>query len=236
MASTISFYSFSDQFFVAVHTFEDYASIMKISYDDDDYCSDFEKENEVEFERNLEENYVDDNEYLENEDYKIDSQEDNQEIGESAVGVLIAPCQDINVVMTFEPVSNLLNNFANKLKKNTKKGKIPNKPVTFHKKIKSSGYGTNQKLQKKPKNLLTKQKQYPINSSAPGNLQEDQNFPKDSPLHSGPIFNIHYNRNGTRLASCGGDGAAYILKLPTSKYKCERIALVGHEFSVNSIV
>lgn len=149
--------------------------------------------------------------------------------------VLVTPNQDVNVIMTFEPISNLLNNFSSKTKKPVKKGKIENKPVTFHKKIKSSGYGANQKPAKRPKNLLATVKPYPMSCPPPSILDEDQNFPKDSPLHNGPIFNISYSKDGTRLGSCGGDGAAYILKLPISKYKGDRIPLVGHEFQVNSI-
>jgi hypothetical protein len=108
--------------------------------------------------------------------------------------------------------------------------------VTFHKKIKVFRIWSGFKAIKKRKEFISQTKNYPLDSACPSILQEDQKFPKDSPLHSGPIFNISYNKDGTKLASSGGDGAAYIVKLPVSKHKGDRIPLVGHEFSVNSIV
>ena len=215
-------YFFSERFFLAVQAYEDFVSIYKIVYDNE-YLSDFEENEEP-----LYENPENDEKASEDLDDIIESQ--------GITELLITPSSEVNVIMTFEPTSKLLNNVFTKQKKSIKKLKIPDKPVTFHKKIKSSGYGVASKPLKKGKNLLAKQKNYPLDSACPSILQEDQKFPKDSPLHSGPIFNISYNKDGTKLASSGGDGAAYIVKLPVSKHKGDRIPLVGHEFSVNSIV
>lgn len=202
------------------------------------YSSDFEIEEAEDFQDNFE---AVENQRSFEENWEEPVQENLEEAkvpliqsNEPLATVIIPTNDEINVTMTFEPVSNLLNNLANKMKKSNKKPKIPDKPVTFHKKIKSSGYGANQKAPKKPKNLLAKQKQYPDSPPAPS-LPDDSNTQKDFLLHSGPVFNISYSKDGSKLASCGGDSAAYIVKLPISKYKGNRTALVGHEYQVNSI-
>ncbi|CAG9318912.1 unnamed protein product [Blepharisma stoltei] len=159
--------------------------------------------------------------------------EENEKTEEEALS-LETPQQDITVVMNFEPTSRILNTSNPKLPNKSKKQKIQDKPVTFHKKIKSSGYGIKQKPIKKTKNLLSKKYIYPTHLPPPSNLQEENLFPKDAPLHNGPIFNIQYSQDATKLATCGND-AAFIVKLPISKYKGERIPLVGHEGPVTSV-
>lgn len=175
-----------------------------------------------------EDQYSDDfsEEVLQNEELiQIESSEN--------IPIMVTPSEEINVIMNFEPQSQFLNNFGTKVKKTGKKPKNSDKPVTFHKKIKSSGYGSQPKVTKKGKNLLARKQSYLAPENPPGVSCDD--FPKDSVLHNGPIFNVVYDRNGAKLATCGGDSAAYILKLPLSKFRGERIPLVGHEFQVNSI-
>lgn len=230
MENFISDCFFSNDFILPVDSIGKTINIMKLNYQNSQ-------------EPELQESYSDDfsNESLEpveslQEEAKSTSSYENLQQSEEAPPVLVTPSEELNVIMNFEPSSSLLNNFSKPDKKQVKKGKkgLNDHPVTFHKKIKSSGYGTQVKPTKKPKNLLAKVQTYPNPASPPTNVVEDAS--KDLLVHNGPIFNIAYDRTGTRLATCGGDSAAYILKLPLAKYKNERIPLVGHEFQVNSIM
>ena len=230
---------FSNDFIVAVDSLSKTIKIWKLNLED-------RQLNQV---HQVEETYSDDfsNEFLESvesvepaepvqEESKCSSSHESLQQSEETCPVLVRPSEELNVIMSFEPSSALLNNFSKPDKKDLKKNKkaINDRPVTFHKKIKSSGYGSQARPTKKPKNLLAKVQSYPNSGSAPSNVVEDAS--KDILIHNGPIFNVAYDRTGSRLATCGGDSAAYILKLPLAKYKNERIPLVGHEFQVNSIM
>lgn len=208
--------SFSDTHSLVAHSFESittkYNLLATVGHD---YLSDFEEESISEV----------------NELQSVQSTDENTAI---AAEIISDVDQEITVTMNFEPKSKILN-FSDKAKSNKpKKTKIQDKPVTFHKKIKSSGYGVKLKILKKPKNLLNQKFIYPKNTQAPSVLQEEHLFPRDAPLHNGPIFNVQYSRDAGRLATCGND-AAFIVKMPISKSKGERIPLVGHEGPINSI-
>ena len=164
------------------------------------------------------------------EEYSSDFEEETFE-----EPITVPPSHDLSVIMTFEPVSHLLNPTLNVSSgKKPKKPKIQDKPVTFHKKIKSSGYGSKAKRPKKPK-FFKQEGSYPATSNPPNKIQEEHLFAKESPLHSAGIFNIKYNRDSTRLATCGGDSTAFIVKLPVAKYRGDRIPLVGHEGGISVV-
>lgn len=179
------------------------------------------------------------------ESYSSDFESIEEDIEESKVEcVIIPPLQEVNVNMTIEPpIYSLLSLVpkpqTSKPAKKLGNKKMQDKPVTFHTRIKSSGYGASASNLKKGKKKLEKASiknlVYPTDASHPSILQSENLLPDDIPLHNGPINRILYSRDAKKLASCGGDGAAFILKLPISKHRGDRIALVGHELPVCDI-
>lgn len=177
--------------------------------------------------------------------YSSDFESVEDEIEESkGEGVIVPPLQEMNVIMTVEPpiyslLSLIQKPTPNKIPKKPVNKKLQDKPVTFHTRIKSSGYGASssnlKKGKKKPEKGLNRDLTYPTDSAHPSILQSENLLPEDIPLHNGPINRILYSRDAKKLASCGGDGAAFVLKLPVSKHRGDRIALVGHELPVCDI-
>lgn len=161
------------------------------------------------------------------ESFKEDYLSDFEPVEPNIVPVL----QDLQAVMTFEPTSTLLNNASQKLTFKPKNPRLKDKPVTFHKKIKSSGYGVPRKPIKKSKNLLAPGMEYQI-SGHPSVLQQEHLFPKNSPLHKGSISTVSYSSDGNFLLSTGQDSVIQVLRLPVAKYNRDKLTLVGHENSV----
>ena len=110
-------YFFSERFFLAVQAYEDFVSIYKIVYDNE-YLSDFEENEEP-----LYENPENDEKASEDLDDIIESQ--------GITELLITPSSEVNVIMTFEPTSKLLNNVFTKQKKSIKKYDLIKKCLNY---------------------------------------------------------------------------------------------------------
>lgn len=127
------------------------------------------------------------------------------------------------------------------------------KPVTFHTRIKSSGYGsssilmssvrTSQKLLRRSssdhrakgsKLVGSYLKEYPTKCELLQHYQPKHALlPKA--LHQGAILHIEYSSDAKWLATSGNDRVAQVCKLPFSRYKGEGNAFVGHNEAVRAI-
>lgn len=131
--------------------------------------------------------------------------------------------------------SKLLIEFNSKPTK--QKTKIKDKPVTFHSKIKSSGYGTElpfayqKKVTKKsitqPK-LSNEEKEYPIDSSPP---VQDAGFKKQ--IHNAPVLAMSLSNDGQKLATCSSDNSARVFRFPLSK--SEASCFMQHSNAVTDV-
>ena len=134
---------------------------------------------------------------------------------------------------------------ASNKRRNGKTGSaVQNKPVTFHRNIRSSGYGKKApvmalhgKKKKRPSKYRTQSnnsnnssssnssnstEQYPLDCSAPNRHQRVHQFAMDGPnlkgrLHNGPITGVKYTRDATYVATCSADRTATSMRLPCSK-------------------
>jgi WD40 repeat protein len=143
---------------------------------------------------------------------------------------LVAVQTDLNVNMIFEPLPTSVLTFIETLAPSKpKKPVLPEKPVTFHKKIKSSGYG------KPSAKSQAKQKQSGRSRPVYSTTGPHPNFPQASPyegaLHAGPVICVRYSNDGQKLATCGGDRVGNIVKLSSSQPQ----TLVGHELPLTCI-
>jgi WD40 repeat protein len=137
-----------------------------------------------------------------------------------------------------------------------KKNKQLDKPITFHTRIKSSGYGaaSNNCIKKKSiqerKTLPSKQqqtsskdssfmasylKEYPVDCGVLQHFQEKHALPRQNFLHQGAIHHIEYSRDAKFLASAGQDKVAQVAKLPFSKFQGESNIFAGHDGPIRSI-
>ena len=122
-----------------------------------------------------------------------------------------------------------------------KKAPKGNLPVTFHKKIKSSGYGTKPEALKysktKPKKKM--ESKYFVtrdfSASCPIEIPEETNFLHKNPTHTKPITKIKYSNNGALLASAGLDMTICVLKTPTFVDSYSTSSFSGHDSRVNSL-
>jgi hypothetical protein len=134
-----------------------------------------------------------------------------------------------------------LRNFEFKTPTKARKGRnssIRNKPVTFHRNIRSSGYGKKApimtlhgKKKKRPSKYRTSTtsattnhtaEEYPIDCNAPKNHQRSHQYAMDGQnlkgsLHNGPITGIQYTRDANYVATCSADRTATSMRLPCSK-------------------
>lgn len=133
-----------------------------------------------------------------------------------------------------------------------KKGaKNLDKPVTFHTRIKSSGYGTtppfgttnrtsihDRKTPPRSKQPLAATdaflKEYPSQCGLLQHFQQKHALPRNT-LHSGAIHHIEFSSDSKWLATCGSDRVAQVCKLPFSRFGGEGNVFAGHDNAVKAI-
>ncbi|KAJ9518705.1 hypothetical protein QJQ45_018715 [Haematococcus lacustris] len=113
-----------------------------------------------------------------------------------------------------------------------------NQPVTFHRKVKSSGYGfvhPAARLGRPPpspvsvrtrpcaastvaKHLL-QARQYPVSSGPPAHPQPQHCLPGQAPLHQGALLRLRFSGDASRLLTCSADRTARVIKLPLAKHQ-----------------
>ena len=121
--------------------------------------------------------------------------------------------------------------------------RLGNQPVTFHSRIKSSGYGKIEPLKflgrqvksrsalKKPSsNLKTARllKSYPLDCEPVHHFQEHHLLDNDEMVHSAPILRMGFCPDGTRLASASVDKSLRTLKVPLAKHRGDGETFLGH--------
>ncbi|KAG2486748.1 hypothetical protein HYH03_014550, partial [Edaphochlamys debaryana] len=129
-----------------------------------------------------------------------------------------------------------------------KGGSVLDKPVTFHSKIKSSGYGFVQaphqlgRAPPKPVKLPPKAqasssvsrytveaRQYPLDAGPLTAHQPRNALPGNAPVHpGGAIVRIAYSSDASRLLTASVCKTARVMKLPLSRWGGEGTDLVGH--------
>ncbi|ETL96042.1 hypothetical protein F442_06673 [Phytophthora nicotianae P10297] len=139
-----------------------------------------------------------------------------------------------------------------------KRSKSSDKAVTFHTRIKSSGYGFSTPFDSRrtPPKLLTKArrsltdnraktsnsststssylKEYPTNCGLLQHYQPKHALPPKA-LHQGAILHIEYSSDAKYLATSGNDRVSQVCKLPFSRFGGEGNVLVGHDQAVRAI-
>lgn len=122
------------------------------------------------------------------------------------------------------------------------------KPVTFHTRIKSSGYGAatpfstkhlrdrkaQQARQQSPPKPNAFLKEYPSACGVLQHFQPKHALPRGA-LHNGAIHAIEFSGDAKWLATCGSDKVAQVCKLPFSRFQGESNVFVGHDSAVKSI-
>lgn len=116
-----------------------------------------------------------------------------------------------------------------------------NLPVTFHKKIKSSGYGTkpealkyskSKKIQKLKKMFVTRDF---YSLPLPLTIPEETKFLCKTPMHTKPITRIKYSNQGLLLASASNDMTISILKWPAFEAsKAKRLSAIWVILEIHS--
>ncbi|EEY69337.1 uncharacterized protein PITG_05562 [Phytophthora infestans T30-4] len=157
------------------------------------------------------------------------------------------------------PTDSVLNLLPLSAKKTPpKRSKGLDKPVTFHTRIKSSGYGsftpfdsrrTPPKLLSKTRKSLSNNrtkdsnsftsvgsylKEYPTNCGLLQHYQPKHALPPKA-LHQGAILHIEYSSDAKYLATSGNDRVAQVCKLPFSRFGGEGNVFVGHDQAVRAI-
>lgn len=129
-----------------------------------------------------------------------------------------------------------------------KKGaKSLDKPITFHTRVKSSGYGSSvpfgmkrtsiqdRKTPPRPKAVVdTFLKEYPSQCGVLQHFQQKHALARNT-LHSGAIHHIEFASDAKWLATSGNDKVAQVCKLPFSRFNGEGNVFVGHDNAVRSI-
>uniref|UniRef100_A0A061S725 Wd repeat-containing protein 27-like n=1 Tax=Tetraselmis sp. GSL018 TaxID=582737 RepID=A0A061S725_9CHLO len=143
---------------------------------------------------------------------------------------------------------------------NRRKASLRNMPVTFHSKVKSSGYGATpsaQRLCQRPGALHAQRaanhrarsqtvshgvpeqfealKQYPVDCDPITSLQPKHRLPNNARLHAGPIFRLAYSPDGTKLATASADKTGRVLRLPLSRHQGDGTDLIGHNAGVTCV-
>ncbi|DBA03491.1 TPA: hypothetical protein N0F65_002899 [Lagenidium giganteum] len=139
--------------------------------------------------------------------------------------------------------------------KTTKKGL--DKPVTFHTRVKSSGYGAAAPFAAKKKTIQDRKtppkrspsrdqqhgasprldtflKEYPIDCGLLQHYQQQHALPPRT-LHQGAIHHIEFSHDAKWLATGGSDNVAQVCKLPFSRSLGEGNVFAGHDGAVRAI-
>ncbi|KAK1939300.1 WD repeat-containing protein 27 [Phytophthora citrophthora] len=151
------------------------------------------------------------------------------------------------------PQDSVLNLPPLSAKKMPPKGaKSLDKPVTFHTRIKSSGYGSSpgpfgvrRTARKSLTDSRTKSsnsstsvgqylKEYPTNCGLLQHYQPKHELPPKT-LHQGAILHIEYSSDAKWLATSGNDRIAQACKLPFSRFGGDGSVFVGHDQTVRAI-
>lgn len=163
-----------------------------------------------------------------------DSEEEYEDDFEpEEVAVQIPRSSELTVVMKFEPSPRSLLSFISSTSssKRPKKKTVKDLPVTFHKKVKSSGYGSSNKATAKKQPT---KRTAPIMESLPVS-PDPANTWTGGKLYNSAVFQLAFSPDGTRLGVCGSESTCFLVKLPVSRFKGERTPLIGHEQSVTSL-
>lgn len=130
------------------------------------------------------------------------------------------------------------------------------KPVTFHTRIRSSGYGAAAPFGAKPKPRTSIQarktpprsarlspgkaaataflKEYPVNCGLLQHFQQQHALPRNA-LHEGAIHHVEFSSDAKWLATSGSDRVAQVCRLPFSRFGGEGTVFAGHDGAVKSI-
>lgn len=116
--------------------------------------------------------------------------------------------------------------------------------MTFHKKIKSSGYGSVPTALK----YSSKQKQKALNPGPqymvtkdfytqplPMTIPDEISILREQPLHKNAVVKLCYSPLGTKLASISQDTMISVIKTPFFNNQLEVTSLGGHNGPVNSL-
>ncbi|OWZ22628.1 hypothetical protein PHMEG_0002640 [Phytophthora megakarya] len=155
------------------------------------------------------------------------------------------------------PKQSVLNTPPLSSKKTPPKGaKNLDKPVTFHTRIKSSGYGSSapfgsrrtppksraisgKSYSSRAKSSLSTStsaylKEYPTNCGLLQHYQPKHALPPKT-LHQGAILHIEYSSDAKWLATSGNDRVAQVCKLPFCRFGGEGNVFVGHDQAVRAV-
>jgi WD40 repeat protein len=125
-----------------------------------------------------------------------------------------------------------------------KKSLTADKPIVFHSRIKSSGYGSAKpqygigarksavKKSSSGSGISKAEKKYPVDCVLMTEYQPEHASP--TPLHSGPISRLCYSSDAQRLLTASFDMTARISRLPLAKHRDTGLQLIGHNGPVRS--
>mmetsp|Transcript_1663 Transcript_1663/g.5793 ORF Transcript_1663/g.5793 Transcript_1663/m.5793 type:complete len:957 (-) Transcript_1663:6694-9564(-) len=177
------------------------------------------------------------------------SSEENS-FGESPPRSTSSPSSDISIFATRKLPSKLSVEFTKSNKsKHDSKGKlglikVKDKPVTFHTKIKSSGYGSQKPYSVAAKSKAAFSKRNSSTSSSNSHIQSPKPYPIDSDpptrdtglrklVHNAPVFSLRLSYDGSRLATCSSDHSARVFRFPLSK--SEASCFMSHTNAVTDV-
>lgn len=126
------------------------------------------------------------------------------------------------------------------------------KPVTFHARVRSSGYGSAAPFGlAKPRTSLRDRKmggvalskpaaspaflkEYPVACGLLQHFQPQHALPRHA-LHAGAILHVEFASDAKWLATSGSDRVAQVCKLPFSRFRGDGHVFVGHDGAVQTI-
>ena len=135
-----------------------------------------------------------------------------------------------------------------------KKGPLMDQPVTFHTRIKSSGYGSpgpnrgGRAAKRGSRSPGSRGRGGGLNVNTAAERRERVNYGHDGPpiepqpqhtivgLHNGPISCVTFSADGSRIATSSADTTAHITRLPVSKHKGDAgVTCTGHTGRLSSV-